>query len=216
MNAGIRREKISECVAMKKETRKDFSETFASLGKILSQAGSAEALVKSTPGFDELFAKAKAYSQYLAMKRFESRNCFDFRLDIAKAVVAIENCQSEVNAGKSGNACFNVAKEVMRNVTDFLNNWVGCCVTEDRCREWNLPMIDLSTASREEIIEEAQKVITLLSNNKHLPTEVELDLTEWLFAYGIRLIKDAKGVPLKSEEEIDEEIKKLAESVWQC
>lgn len=200
---------------MNNETRKDITETFLLLEKMLLQACSAVALVKSTPGFDELFAKAKAYSQYLAMKRFESRNCVDFRLDIANAVGAIEKCQSEVDSGRSGNGCFNIAKEVTRKVNAILNNWAGCCVTEDRCREWNLPMINLSTASREEIIEEAQKVITLLSSNKNLPTEVELDLTEWLFAFGIRLIKDAKGVPLKSEEEIDEEIKKLAESVWQ-
>ncbi|MBR6733014.1 MAG: hypothetical protein IKL96_01305 [Kiritimatiellae bacterium] len=198
---------------MNKETRKEIKETFEALGKMLSQAGSVEVLVKSTPGFDELLAKAKAYSQYLAMKRFECRNYVDIRSDIVKAVEAIENCQSEVDAGRSGNECFNVAKEVMRNVNAILNNWVGCCVTEDRCREWNLPMIDLSTASGEEVIEEAKKVITLLSNNKHLPTEVELDLTEWLFAFGIRLSNDAKGVPLMTEDEIQKKIKEWAELV---
>ena len=74
-------------------------------------------------------------------------------------------------------------------------------------------MIDLSTASGEEVIEEAKKVITLLSNNKHLPTEVELDLTEWLFAFGIRLSNDAKGVPLMTEDEIQKKIKEWAELV---
>ena len=74
-------------------------------------------------------------------------------------------------------------------------------------------MIDLETASSEEIIAKAKETLTLLKAHKNLPPDVALDLTEWLIAFGIRLIRDAKGIPLKSEEEIDEEIKKLAESV---
>ena len=198
---------------MNKETRKEIKDTFVSLGKMLSQVNSADVLVKSTAGFDELFVKAKAFSQYLEMKRFERRNYVDIRSDIIEVVEAIEYCQSEVIAGRNGDDWLNKAKGRIRNVNDLLKGWEDCCAKDEEHREWNLPVIDLSTASGEEVIEEAKKVITLLSKNKHLPTEVELDLTEWLFAFGIRLIKDAKGVPLKSEEEIDEEIKKLAESV---
>ena len=76
-------------------------------------------------------------------------------------------------------------------------------------------MIDLETASSEEIIEEAKKTLQFLKTHKDLPEEAVLDLTEWLLSYGIRLIKDMKGFKTKSEEEIDEEVKEAAESDWQ-
>ena len=75
-------------------------------------------------------------------------------------------------------------------------------------------MIDLETASSDEIIAEAKETLTVLRNRKNLPENTALELTEWLFAYGIRLIKDMKGFKTKSEEEIDEEVKKSAESDW--
>ena len=123
MNAEIRSEKISGCVSNNKETRKDFSETFASIGKILFQVNSAKDIVKSTPGFDELFSKAKAYSQYLAMKRFECRNCVDFRFEIDKAIEAIECYQSEIRQGRDGDEWLKTARERIRGVNERLKGW---------------------------------------------------------------------------------------------
>ena len=123
MNAGIRCDKISECVAMNKETRKDIAETFSALEKMLLQVCSAEVLVKSTPGFDELFAKAKAYSQYLTTGGVESRHHDDFGLDIAKAVEAIEFCQSEVRQDRDGDEWLHTARERIRGVIDRLKDW---------------------------------------------------------------------------------------------
>lgn len=123
MNAGIRCDRISECVSMNKETRKDFSETFASLGKILSRVNSAEVLVKSTSGFDELLSKAKAYSQYLTTGGVESRHHDDFGLDIAKAVEAIEFCQSEVRQDRDGDEWLKKARERISGVNDRLKDW---------------------------------------------------------------------------------------------
>jgi len=80
-------------------------------------------------------------------------------------------------------------------------------------KEKGITMVDPSTATGEEIIAEAKRILVLLKNNKQLPTEVALDLTEWLFAYGLRLMNDVKGVQRKSEEEIDEEVKRLVKSL---
>ena len=124
MNAEILSEKISECVAMNKETRKDFSETFASLGKILSQVNSAKDLVKSTPGFDELLTKAKAYSHSLDMEGVEKRHEYDICFDIAKVVEAIEDCQSEVKQGRDGDEWLKIARERIRGVNERLKDWV--------------------------------------------------------------------------------------------
>ena len=74
-------------------------------------------------------------------------------------------------------------------------------------------MIDLATASSDELIAAAKQTLLDLKNNKHLSTAAALDLTEWLYAYGLQLIRVSSGIPVRSEEEIDEEIKKLAESV---
>lgn len=123
MNAEIRSEKISECVSMKKETRKDFSETFASIEKILFQVNSAKDLVKSTPGFDELFAKVKAYSQHLDIEGVEKRHDYDICFDIAKVVEAIENCQSEIKQGRDGDEWLKTARERIRGVNDQLKGW---------------------------------------------------------------------------------------------
>lgn len=109
---------------MNKETRREIKGTFESLGKMLSQASSAEALVKSTPGFDELLAKAKAYSHSLDMAGVEKRHEYDICFDIAKAVEAIENCQSEVKGGRNGDEWLNTARERIRGINDRLKDWV--------------------------------------------------------------------------------------------
>ncbi len=108
---------------MNKETRKEIKETFEALGKILSQAGSAEVLVKSTPGFEELLTKAKAYSQHLDMEGVEKRHDNDICFDIAKAVEAVEICQSEVKQGREGDECLKTARERIRGVNDRLKDW---------------------------------------------------------------------------------------------
>ena len=193
---------------MTNEKRKEIKETFASLEEMLSQTGSAESIA-TAPKFKELVAKAKD-----CLHEFDEKGYVDscFSLDIAKAIDAIENCQSEIKGERNGDEWLNTARERIRRVNDRLKDWADCC-TKEKNREWDLPMIDLSTASSEEIIAEAKKVLALLRNNKQLPTEVALDLTEWLFAFGIRLMNDVKGVQRKSEEEIDEEVKRLVKSL---
>ena len=108
---------------MNNETRKDIAETFSVLEKMLLQACSAEALVKSTPGFDELFAKAKAYAQHIGMRGVEKRHGNDVCFDIAKAVEAIENCQSEFKQGRDGDEWLKTARERIRGVNDRLKGW---------------------------------------------------------------------------------------------
>ena len=109
---------------MNKETRKEIKKTFESLGKMVSQTSSAEVLVKSTPGFDELLARAKAYSHSLDMAGVEKRNDYDICFDIVKAIEAIEICQSEVKGGRNGDEWLNTARERIGGVNNRLKDWV--------------------------------------------------------------------------------------------
>lgn len=109
---------------MNKETRKEIKETFESLETMLSQVSSAQDLVKSTPRFDELLTKAKAYSQHLAIGGVESRNHDDIVLAIVKSVEAIELCQSEVRQDRDGDEWLHTARERIRGVNERLKAWV--------------------------------------------------------------------------------------------
>ena len=74
-------------------------------------------------------------------------------------------------------------------------------------------MIDLSTASSDEIVAEAKRILAILKKYKDLPKEVKKDYKEWMLALGVRLRNDAKGVPHMTEEEIQAEIDGWAELV---
>lgn len=104
---------------MTKEKRNEIKETFSTLEKMLSQAGSAESIV-TTPKFRELIAKAKDY-----LHEFDEKGYVDsyFSLDITKAIDAIENCQSEIKWKRNGDEWLNTAKERMRKVNDRLKDW---------------------------------------------------------------------------------------------
>ena len=104
---------------MIKEKRREIKETFASLEKMLSQAGSAESIV-TAPKFRELVAKAKDY-----LHEFDEKGYVDsyFSLDIAKAIDAIENCQSEIKWKRNGDEWFDTARKRIRKVTNRLKDW---------------------------------------------------------------------------------------------
>lgn len=74
-------------------------------------------------------------------------------------------------------------------------------------------MIDLSVASGAEIVTEAKRILAILKKYKDLPMEVKTDYKEWMIALGGRLRNDAKGVPLMTEEEIQEEITRWSEEL---
>ena len=74
-------------------------------------------------------------------------------------------------------------------------------------------MIDLSVASSSEIVAEAKRILAILKKYKDLPMEVKTDYKEWMIALGVRLRNDAKGVPLMTEEEIQEEIERWSEEL---
>ena len=74
-------------------------------------------------------------------------------------------------------------------------------------------MIDLSVASSAEIVAEAKRILAILKKYKDLPMEVKTDYKEWMIVLGVRLRNDAKGVPLMTEEEIQEEIERWSEDL---
>ena len=74
-------------------------------------------------------------------------------------------------------------------------------------------MIDLSVASSAEIVAEAKRILAILKKSKDLPMEVKTDYKEWMIVLGVRLRNDAKGVPLMTEEEIQEEIERWSEEL---
>ena len=104
-----------------KDARKEIQETFISLGNMLSQACSAAHLV--SPALTELLGKAKDYSHMLDDENFEIRLNEDFRLDIRKAIDAIENCRSDVIGGEKRDVWLNKARERILKVNDDLKDW---------------------------------------------------------------------------------------------
>lgn len=107
---------------MTKEMRKEIKETFTSLEKVLSQPDFVETMVK-TFEFMKLLAKAKDYLHVLDEKWLEISRNDDFRFEIAKAIEAVEICQSEVKQGRDGNEWLKTARERMRGVNDRLKGW---------------------------------------------------------------------------------------------
>ena len=104
---------------MTKGKRKEIKETFASLEEMLLQTGSAESIV-TAPKFRELVAKAKD-----CLHEFDEKGVVDscVSLDIAKAIDAIENCQSEIKWKRNGDEWLNTARERIRRVNDRLKDW---------------------------------------------------------------------------------------------
>ena len=107
---------------MTKETRRVTKETFVSLGEVLSLTGSVKSII-TTPKLIELVAKAKDCLHELDENPFEVFRDNDFHFDIAKAIEAIENYQSEVKGGRNGDEWLNTARERLRIVNDCLKGW---------------------------------------------------------------------------------------------
>jgi len=74
-------------------------------------------------------------------------------------------------------------------------------------------MIDVSTASSEEIIEEAKRILMIVRADNELSTGTLSELIEWLCAFVIRLGYDIKGIPRKTETEAQKEIAEWAKGV---
>lgn len=74
-------------------------------------------------------------------------------------------------------------------------------------------MLDISTASSEEIIEEAKRILMIVRSNNQLSNSTLLELINWLCAFVIRLGNDIKGIPCKTEAEAKQEIAEWAKDV---
>ena len=107
---------------MIKEKRREIKETFASLEKMLSQAGSAESIV-TAPKFRELVAKAKLFSRELWQEKFMIPQGNDFRVYIDNAIEVMGTCQPNVKGGRNCEEWLNVARERLRIVNDCLKGW---------------------------------------------------------------------------------------------
>ncbi len=74
-------------------------------------------------------------------------------------------------------------------------------------------MIDVSTASGDEVIEEAKRILAIVRNDKELSTGTLSELINWLCALVIRLGNDAKGIPCMTKAEVQNEITEWAKGV---
>lgn len=106
---------------MDNETRNTVRETFNNLDKMLSQPRSAESLVP--PEVMELLGNAKHCLHVFDDENFEFHQNEDFRLDIQKAIEAIENGQSDDIERKTREEWLNKARERIRKVNDDLKGW---------------------------------------------------------------------------------------------
>ena len=107
---------------MTKEMRKEIKETFMSIEDVLLQPGFLETMVKAFE-FMKLLAKAKDYLHALDEKWLEISRNDDFRFEIAKAIEAVEICQSEVKQGRDGDEWLKAARERIRGINDRLKGW---------------------------------------------------------------------------------------------
>ena len=73
-----------------------------------------------------------------------------------------------------------------------------------------MTVIDVATASSEEIVEAAKEILTVVKSNQNLPTEVLSDFIDWLCEYVFRLWKDINGKHDVSKEEI---LKRIEEKI---
>lgn len=74
-------------------------------------------------------------------------------------------------------------------------------------------MIDVSTATAEEVVKDAVQITQMVNDDASLSTGVLTELINWLCAYTIRLYNDSKGIPRESQEDIQREIKRWSEVV---
>ena len=74
-------------------------------------------------------------------------------------------------------------------------------------------MIDVSTATAEEVVEDAGQITKMVNADPPLSAGVLTELIKWLCAYTIRLYNDCKGIPCESQEDIQREIKRWSEVV---
>lgn len=74
-------------------------------------------------------------------------------------------------------------------------------------------MIDVSTASSEEIIEEARRILTIVQSDNKLSTGTLSEFIKWLCALVVRLGKDIKGHPCMTKAEMQNEISEWAKGV---
>lgn len=74
-------------------------------------------------------------------------------------------------------------------------------------------MIDVSTTSSDEVIEEAKRILAIVRKNKELSTGTLSEFIEWLCAFVIRLGNDLDGVPIMTDSEKQKEIKEWAKMV---
>ena len=116
------RHEVSDDATMTKEMRKEIKETFKALEEMLLQASSAESII-ATHKLVELLAKAKDYLHALDEKWLEISRNDDFRFEIAKAIEAVEICQSEVKQGRDGDEWLKAARERIRGINDRLKGW---------------------------------------------------------------------------------------------
>ena len=116
------RHEVSDDATMTKEMRKEIKETFMSIEDVLLQPGFLETMVKAFE-FMKLLAKAKDYLHALDEKWLEISRNDDFRFEIAKAIEAVEICQSEVKQGRDGDEWLKAARERIRGINDRLKGW---------------------------------------------------------------------------------------------
>ena len=74
-------------------------------------------------------------------------------------------------------------------------------------------MLDVSTASSEEIIEEAKRILRIVRNDSELSTGTLSEFINWLCSFVIRLGHDIKGIPCTTDAEMRNEIAEWAKGV---
>ena len=74
-------------------------------------------------------------------------------------------------------------------------------------------MIDVSTASSEEIIKEAERILKIVRADNELSTGTLAEFVEWLCAFVIRLGRDIKGSRRMTAVEVQKEITEWAKGV---
>ena len=64
-------------------------------------------------------------------------------------------------------------------------------------------MVDIETATNEEIADQAVQILRLVREEKELKESTLRELIEWLVCYVLRLNNDLQGVPHKTEQEVE-------------
>ena len=74
-------------------------------------------------------------------------------------------------------------------------------------------MIDVSTATAEEVVKDAVRITQMVNAEPSLSTGVLTELINWLCAYTMRLRKALNGIPCETQEAVQEEIRQWSEAV---